>query len=254
MQPRWHWGSLLALGDGLFGAGRYYTKFDKRHPADRLSRLVIRAKNDRRAAARVGELLAASAAVRWRGTDFDLVTSVPPKPGQAHDRFAPARAAVAAATNAADGGGILRQRFDDPGYKRLRASARVKRVAGRFAAVALSGERVLLLDDVITSGGQVKECRRQLLERGASSVTILALGVTQGSLPRSCPACGGVLRLVTSGPYGDFIGLLELSARLSPHRAGAAAVIAAPSRAESAADSSGEGARRARARRRGDSE
>ena len=67
---------------------------------------------------------------------FDLVTSVPPKPGQTHDRFAPARAAVADATNAVDGGEVLRQRFDDPGYKRQRASARAKRVVGRFAAVA----------------------------------------------------------------------------------------------------------------------
>lgn len=210
-QPCWHWGSLLRLGDGVFGAGRYYTRFDRRHPADKLSRLIIRAKHNRRAAARAGELLVAPAATQWRGTAFDLVTSVPPKPGRVYDRFAPARAAVADATSAVDSGEILRQRFDDPDYKRQRSSVRPARVAGRFTAAALSGERVLLLDDVITSGGQVKECRRQLLERGAGSVTILVLGVTQGALPRACPACGGVLRLVTSGPYGNFIGCSNYS-------------------------------------------
>jgi HAD superfamily hydrolase (TIGR01549 family) len=68
--PRWHWGSLLRLGDGLFGAGRYYTRFDSRHPSDRLSRLIIRAKTDRRAAARVGGLLAAPAAAKWGRGDL----------------------------------------------------------------------------------------------------------------------------------------------------------------------------------------
>lgn len=65
---------------------------------------------------------------------------------------------------------------------------------------------MLLIDDVITSGGQAEECRRQMLDQGAGSVTILALGVTQDALPRSCPVCGGVLRLVNSRQYGDFIG------------------------------------------------
>jgi HAD superfamily hydrolase (TIGR01509 family) len=209
-RPRWHWGSLLRLGEGVFGAGRYYTRFDGRHPADNLSRLIISAKHNPRAAAQAGELLAAAAA-RCQGTAFDVVTSVPPKPGQAYDRFATARAAVADATSAVDSGEILRQRFADPDYKRRRASVRAARVAGHFTATALSGERVLLLDDVITSGAQVKECRRQLHERGARSVTILALGVTQSLLPRSCPACRGVLRLVTSGPYGHFIGCSNYS-------------------------------------------
>jgi hypothetical protein len=65
---------------------------------------------------------------------------------------------------------------------------------------------VLLVDDVITSGAQVRECRRQLLARGASRVTILVLGVAQEGLARSCPVCKGTLHLVTSGPYGDFVG------------------------------------------------
>ncbi len=205
-QPCWHWGSLLRLGDGLFGAGRYYTRFDSHHPADKFSRLIIRAKSDRRAAARIGELLAAPAVAKWRG-EIDLVTSVPPKPGQAHDRFAPARAAVAEATAAVGGGEILRQRFDDPSYKRQRASARAKRVAGRFVAAALSGERVLLLDDVITSGAQVRECRRQLLERGASLQRRPAARDQRALRPLHW--------------------LLELSAWLSPHRVRAPVVSAA---------------------------
>jgi HAD superfamily hydrolase (TIGR01549 family) len=205
-QPAWHWGSLLRLGDGIFGAGRYYTRSDSRHPGDRLSRLIIRAKSERRAAARVGKLLGELATAPRRGTTVDLVTSVPPKPGEGHDRLAQMRAALAAATSAVESGEVLRQRFDDPDYKRRHAHARPRRVLGRFAARALSGEHVLLLDDVITSGAQVRECRRQLLARGAGRVTVLVLGVTQEALSRCCPVCNGTLRLVTSGPYGDFIG------------------------------------------------
>lgn len=204
-KPFWHWGSLLRLGNGVFGAGHYYKQSDRRHPGDKLSRLIIRAKDDRRAAVRVGKLLAGLAVTPWTGTAVDLITSVPPKPEQTYDRFAPVRVAVAAATGAVDGGEVLHQRFDDPDYKHLRAEDRPRRTVGRFASIALSGERVLLVDDVITSGGQVGECRRQMLDRGASSVTILALGVTQDALPCSCPTCPGILRLKT-GSYGDFIG------------------------------------------------
>jgi len=45
-----------------------------------------------------------------------------------------------------------------------------------------------------------------MLAHGARRVVILALGVTQDTLPRACPVCGGFLRLITTGPYGDFIG------------------------------------------------
>jgi DMSO/TMAO reductase YedYZ molybdopterin-dependent catalytic subunit len=196
----------MRLSDGVFGVGRYYKTSDSRHPGDKLSRLIIRAKDDRRAAEQVGELLAGLAATPWSGVAVDLIASVPPRPDQTYDRFVPVRASVASATDAVDGGDVLRQCFDDPDYKHQRPEVRHGRVAGRFASRTLSGERVLLIDDVITSGGQAEECRSRMLDGGASSVTILALGVTQDRLPRSCPACGGVLRLVTSGPYGAFIG------------------------------------------------
>jgi len=45
-QPLWHWGSLLRLGNGIYGAGHYYTQSDSRHPNDQLSRLIIKAKDD----------------------------------------------------------------------------------------------------------------------------------------------------------------------------------------------------------------
>jgi pyrimidine operon attenuation protein/uracil phosphoribosyltransferase len=96
--------------------------------------------------------------------------------------------------------------FDDDDYRHRPADERPRRLAGRFASAPLDGERVLLVDDVITSGGQAEECRRQMRDRGARAVVILALGVTQNRLSRACPTCGGFLRLITSGPHGPFIG------------------------------------------------
>jgi HAD superfamily hydrolase (TIGR01549 family) len=205
-QPLWHWGSLLRLGNGIYGAGHYYTVSDSRHPGDVLSRLIIEAKNDPKAAERVGELLARLASTRWQSMDVDLITSVPPKPGQTYDRFALVRAAIATASDTVERGNVLRQLFDDDDYKHQPAADRPGRVSERFASTALSNERVLLIDDVITSGGQAEECRRQMLAQGAGRVVILALGVTQERLPRACPECGGFLRLITTGPRGDFIG------------------------------------------------
>lgn len=204
--PLWHWGSLLRLGNQTFGAGHYYGTSDSRHPDHALSRLIIEAKEGPQASEHVGELLAGLFDTPWSGTAVDLITSVPPKPGQDYDRFASVRAALAGASGARERGDVLRQVFDDDGYRHQQADERLERVVGRFNSSTLENERVLLIDDVITSGGQAEECRSQLLAAGARSVVILALGVTQDRLSRSCPQCGGFLRLITSGPYGPFIG------------------------------------------------
>jgi HAD superfamily hydrolase (TIGR01549 family) len=204
--PLWHWGSLLRLGNETFGAGHYYSTSDGRHPGDALSRLIIEAKEDPEAAERVGGLLAGLFDTQWSGTAIDLITSVPSEPDQTYDRFVSVRAAVAAASSTVESGDVLRQLFGDKDYKHLRAEDRPGRVSERFASAPLNNERILLIDDVITSGGQAEECRRQMLTVGARSVVILALGVTQERLSRACPKCGGFLRLITSGPHGPFIG------------------------------------------------
>ena len=76
----------------------------------------------------------------------------------------------------------------------------------RFASAALSNERVLLIDDVITSGGQAEECRRQMLARGASRVVVLALGVTQDEAATRLPRVRWLPAPNHHGPRGDFIG------------------------------------------------
>lgn len=65
---------------------------------------------------------------------------------------------------------------------------RLRNVAGAFAVTAthaskLAGLRVLLIDDVITSGATVRACARPLKRAGAARVDVLALGlVTDGVL------------------------------------------------------------------------
>lgn len=64
-------------------------------------------------------------------------------------------------------------RIKDPAERR-------QNVIGAFAVdrdVDLTGRRVLLIDDVVTTGGTVSECARALTRAGATSVDILAVAV-----------------------------------------------------------------------------
>lgn len=62
----------------------------------------------------------------------------------------------------------------------LGASARARSVAGAFvvrprAVAQIAGRRVILIDDVLTTGATVAGCARVLLAAGAASVDVLAL-------------------------------------------------------------------------------
>jgi len=204
-QPLWHWGSLVRLGGGVYCTGRYFSTTDRRHPESALSRLIIEGKEDPDAAARIAEMISGLAQTSWKGTEVDLITSVPPSPGADYDRFEAIRVALAEVTGVAESGEVLTQLRGDDDYKHHGPAERVERARDRFESAGLDGKRVLLLDDVITSGGQTDDCRRAMLEQGAERVIVLASAVTQDRLPRECPDCGGLLRLVTSG-YKPFIG------------------------------------------------
>ena len=58
---------------------------------------------------------------------------------------------------------------------RLEAGAREENVAGAFEASPVRGARVLLVDDVVTSGATTTECSLALLEAGASHVYVAAV-------------------------------------------------------------------------------
>ncbi|HET7177325.1 MAG TPA: HAD-IA family hydrolase [Solirubrobacterales bacterium] len=189
LEPTVHWGSLLRLGASTYGLGRYFPTGDRRHLHHPLSHLILDCKEDEAARARLAGVFATLHRVPTK-LPPQLIASVPPEPG-GEERFAAARAQLAELYGARDGEGLLRQLFAVEDYKHTARSARAEKVRDRFEATErLAGERVILLDDVITSGAQAEACRAALTEAGAGAVTIVAASVTQDSLPELCPACG----------------------------------------------------------------
>jgi HAD superfamily hydrolase (TIGR01549 family) len=183
-----HWGSVLRLGSSVFGLGRYFPTGDPRYVGHSLSHLILDAKEDKEAQQRLAEVFG-SLGGRLSNPPA-LIASVPPSPDK-EDRFGPARAALAEGIGARDGGDLLVQLYDAPDYRSTARDARAAKVVDRFAANGtLSGERVILIDDVYTSGSQADACREVLRESGAGRVSVFIAGVTQDGLPEPCPRCG----------------------------------------------------------------
>jgi len=79
------------------------------------------------------------------------------------------------------GADFLVRRRRTPSQGRKSASARRRNVAGAFAIgrkADVKGRRVLLVDDVLTTGATIEECARVLLRAGARRVDALTLART----------------------------------------------------------------------------
>ncbi len=78
---------------------------------------------------------------------------------------------------------FLWKRRDNPQQSRISGEAqRRANVLGAYEAVQcdmLRGKRVLLLDDILTTGATAGECARVLLEAGAKEVHFAAVAVAQ---------------------------------------------------------------------------
>jgi ComF family protein len=75
---------------------------------------------------------------------------------------------------------LLLRRRATPSQGRLTRSERQRNVAGAFAvnprrAALLQGRRLLLVDDVMTTGATVAACSRAALKAGAAAVDVLVL-------------------------------------------------------------------------------
>ena len=96
------------------------------------------------------------------------------------------QAAVLAWSLARDGGTTVGADFlvrsrRTPSQGRLSAAGRRRNVAGAFALsrrAEIEGKRVLLVDDVLTTGATIEECARVLLRAGARQVDALTLART----------------------------------------------------------------------------
>ncbi len=112
--------------------------------------------------------------------NFDLVTAVPLNAVRLKERGYNQSALLAQNLSQ-----ITRIPFDDTILKRVRntpsqtklsRSQRQENVKNAFMAIGdLEGKRILLVDDVITTGSTLNECARVLKIAGASKITIAAL-------------------------------------------------------------------------------
>jgi phosphoglycolate phosphatase-like HAD superfamily hydrolase/predicted phosphoribosyltransferase len=202
-EPALHWGSVIAPSDGVFAAGRHFSRSDRRLAGHRLTALIASAKTSRMASSELGEILAAAAQAPGV-PEADFVVSVPARPSAEFDRLEPARGAVAASLGARDAGEALVMVNECENYIDLDRDKRRLANHGRFSAArGFDGETVVLIDDVITSGAQARACRRELLAAGAGEVWVLVAAASQDPLQRRCPSCGeGVMRRVFGSRTG----------------------------------------------------
>ena len=82
---------------------------------------------------------------------------------------------------------VLRRRRNTPSQVGLTEDQRRRNVAGAFAigrrrARIIEGRRVLLIDDVVTTGATVSACARVLRRAGAARVDVLALALVSDTI------------------------------------------------------------------------
>ena len=136
----------------------------------------------RSAAARtLGELIAQCAAERFGG-EFDTVTWVPVSRKRLRQRGydqAELLARSACRLWGVSAERLLEKRRDNPAQSSLEgAEARRENVADVYQARDAAGKRVLLIDDICTTGATLASCARALREAGAESVVCAAAART----------------------------------------------------------------------------
>ena len=73
---------------------------------------------------------------------------------------------------------LRKRRYRPPQSRKTGEAARAANVSGAFSAVhpeRFAGKRVLLIDDVVTTGATLSECARVLLTAGAEEVVCATL-------------------------------------------------------------------------------
>jgi len=119
-------------------------------------------------------------AERVGGEAFDFIIPLPLHAERLRERGFNQSAEIAAVvgnylTIPLDLGNVLRTR-DTPPQADLPHKARHKNVRGAFECRAdFTGKRLLLIDDVMTTGATVNECARVLKLHGAASITVAVI-------------------------------------------------------------------------------
>lgn len=171
--------------DGLRCAGAVWYEESVR---DALLRFKFQGVSD--AAEPLGELLAHCAAEQFGG-EFDTVTWVPVSRKRLRSRGydqAELLARAACRLWETEPVCLLEKVMDNPPQSGLNeAAARRANVLGVYDAVGeIEGKRILLVDDICTTGSTLAECVRVLEEAGAESVVCAVVAFTrQGNVHKS---------------------------------------------------------------------
>lgn len=123
--------------------------------------------------------------VWFRSSDLDLIVSVPLHPRRL--RWRGFNQAVLLGREVGKAWGlpldpfVLNRKTETASQTGLSLNERRRNVRGAFALAprrSVEGMRLLLVDDIYTSGATVNECARVLLRSGAREVRVLTLGRT----------------------------------------------------------------------------
>jgi ComF family protein len=109
--------------------------------------------------------------------DFDLVVPVPLSPKRLRERGFNQAALLAAHVASENLVGDVLSRRERPAQHRLNAPRRLANLAGAFSCpepAQVVGKRVLLVDDVVSTGATLSACADTLADAGASHVSALA--------------------------------------------------------------------------------
>ena len=194
-----HWGSILHCDDEpiVYALGRYFTASDPRHATSALSGAILSLKNDDSQAKILGECV--GRAVDLLDWTPDVLVPVPMKPSQQRNRFkelldgaAPYfKQDIEVELNG------LKAVKEIGGYKKMNALERAEAIKGAFeTSYSWGGAKILLVDDVYTTGETTRECVRVLNADGAGEIRVMAIAKDQRVFARkTCQACGRSMKI-----------------------------------------------------------
>lgn len=198
----------------LMCLGRYYgskTYMRQLHP---FSRIVFLNKTNGKAFRlhddKFAELL--SAVVNTYLKDYsDCICSVPARTSSI-DRFDTIVEKIAKDNGLENVSEKFIAKREYPTQKSLSYSARKENVKDAFFFDGtLNGKRVIIIDDIITTGNTLRECAKTIRNAGASEVILLVLAINQKETEYCtanqpvivCPQCGSTMNLLINSSKGS---------------------------------------------------